>query len=63
MSDEKITSLVSAYFTLEEIILERLSTLPEYGKDCDCKDSDRFSIVDDNDIKSYCLNCGGSITW
>lgn len=63
MSDEKIINLASAYFTLEEIILDMISKLPEYGKDCNCRDSDRFSIVDDGIIVRYCLNCGGTITW
>ena len=61
--DEKLQEMVSAYFTLEEIILEKISKLPMYGKDCDCHVSDRFSIVDDSITVNYCLNCGGSISW
>lgn len=61
--DEKIQDMVSAYFTLEEIILEKISKLPMYGKDCDCGESNRFSIIDDDTAVSYCLNCGGNISW
>jgi hypothetical protein len=66
--DEKIQDMVSAYFTLEEIILEKISKLPMYGKDCNCGEPDccepnRFSIVDGDIMVSYCLNCGGNISW
>lgn len=62
--DEKLQDMVSAYFTLEEIILEKISKLPMYGKDCNCwrSEKERFSIVDETATACYCLNCGGSIS-
>ena len=60
--DEKLQDMVSAYFTLEEIILDKISKLPMYGKDCNCREKERFSIADETATACYCLNCGGCIS-
>lgn len=57
----RIEKLADAYFTIEEKILSEIKKLPNSDKVCDCEDSNRFCIVDDDVIACYCLNCGGEI--
>lgn len=68
MVDEKtrdeIEELVTLYCTTERKILDKISLLPNNGKECDCDYDERnqFDILDDDNIVSYCLNCGGDIS-
>lgn len=57
----QIERLADEYFTIEEKILSEIKKLPNYGKECDCDETNRFCIVDDDSISCYCLNCGGEI--
>lgn len=64
-SMSEIEKLVNKYFTIEEQILNKIKSLPSYGKECDCGEGgpNRFCIVDDDVISCFCLNCGGEINY
>jgi len=61
--DPEIGRLSSQYFDIEVTILERVEKLPCYGQDCDCDNIVKFSVVIDDNVLCYCLNCGGTIYW
>jgi len=55
----ELQNLASQYYDIEKTILNRISHLPEYGKDCKCEERTPFIIDDCGNSIGYCLNCGG----
>ncbi len=66
-ADEKIKNeteeLATLYFATEQTILNKISFLPNNGKECDCDEPSGFCIVEDDNVLKYCLNCGGEMSW
>lgn len=59
----EVEKMANQYFAIEEKILKELEKLPNNEKECDCDESNRFCIVDDDEIVCKCLRCGGDIYW
>lgn len=62
----EISDLVEQYYKIEEKIIDKLSKLKNWSKECDCQYLDEvISIVHNNGVHNnggimkYCLNCGG----
>ena len=55
----ELQNLASQYFDIEATILNKISSLPEYGRECNCEERTPFIIDDCCDSIGYCLNCGG----
>jgi hypothetical protein len=63
---KNVHQLIAQYIKLENMIIDKLSKLENYGGDCDCGMEDRevFSYIHEGNWKEImilCTKCGGSV--
>jgi hypothetical protein len=59
---ESLSTLVNRYKRIEREICERIDELKNFGSECNCRDTKKFTMVfhgGDDEILCYCLKCGG----
>ena len=58
-----IDEVASWLYYYNNELLNRLESLPSWGKACDCEDCEKCETIDDDgETGWYCKNCGGVIT-
>ncbi len=59
--EELLKNLADTCHETEQLILFEVSRLSSWDKSCECEKPVTFSVIDDYEIKHYCLHCGGKI--
>jgi len=61
---KKTKELVDNYLKTEQLLLNELKILKNWGTDCDCEERYELSLIHHgnfDEIFTYCLECGGMI--